>query len=66
MKRFNLILVLVFSLLSVQSVVAAENGSGPIKEGTTWYTTTYTSEFQLRDRWSVAHNLDINIPYPSN
>ncbi len=68
MKKFNLlsILVLLFSLLNVQSVVAAENGSGPIQEGTTWYTTTYTSEFQLRDRWSTAHNLYINIPYPSN
>jgi hypothetical protein len=67
MKRFNLIsiLILFFTFFGVQSVVAAIDGSGPIQEGTTWYTTTYSSEHNLGYK-ADPKNLNINLYYPSN
>ena len=67
MKKFNLlsILILLFSLLNVQFVVAAEDGEGYFQEGTTWYTTKYTSEFDL-GTYTIPKNLDINLKYPSD
>lgn len=67
MKQSNLIsiLILFFSLLCVQSVVAAEDGEGYFQEGTTWYTTKYTSEFNL-GTYTIPKNLDINLKYPSD
>lgn len=69
MKRFNLlsILILFFTFFGVQCVVAAIDGSGPIQEGTTWYTTTaYSNNTTNNDCYTFGSNLDINLPYPSN
>lgn len=67
MKRFNLIsiLILFFTFFGVQCLVAAEDGDGYFQEGTTWYTTKYTSEFNLGYNTNPK-NLDINLKYPSN
>ncbi len=66
MKKLNplTIFILFFALISVQSVVAAIDGDGVSKEGTTYYTTTaYTDGSSY---YTFGDNLDINLPYPSN
>lgn len=67
MKKLNLLslLTILFTLLSSQNIVAAEDGSGLTQEGTTWYTTTYSSEHNLGYN-TDPKNLNINLYYPSN
>ena len=65
MKKYLLqILTIFITLLSAQCVIAAIDGNGVSKEGTTYYTTTaYTDGSSY---YTFGDNLDINLPYPSN
>lgn len=65
MKKLNPLQILIFfiTLLSAQYVVAAIDGNGVSKEGTTYYTTTAYTDGSY---YTFGDNLDINLPYPSN
>lgn len=70
MKKFNLLSVftLFITLLCTQNIVAAIDGNGVSQEGTTYYTTTayINDKYEVQDGGSSKHNLEINLPYPSN
>ena len=63
MKKLKYFLVLLLSLYSIITyAIQHDNGTGPIKNGSTWYSTIVYGPYDIQD----GNNLDINLSYPSN